>query len=114
MCRLFGLATGRPVRATFWLLEAPDSLAAQSRRNPDGYGLATYRPEVLVEKRPVAAYADEEFAREANERESPVFLAHVRYASVGALVPANTHPFVRDGLAFAHNGHIGGPHPPPR
>jgi hypothetical protein len=30
-----------PVTATFRLLEAPDSLAKQSRRNPDGYGLAT-------------------------------------------------------------------------
>jgi glutamine amidotransferase len=108
MCRLFGLATGRPVKATFWLLEAPDSLAAQSRRNPDGYGLATYRPEVLVEKRPVAAYADEEFARDANERESPVFLAHVRYASTGPIELANTHPFEHDGRVFAHNGHLEG------
>jgi predicted glutamine amidotransferase len=42
MCRPFGLAAGRePITATFWLLEAPDSPAKQSRRNPDGYGLAT-------------------------------------------------------------------------
>ena len=32
----------RPLRATFLLLEAPDSLAEQSRRNPAGYGIATY------------------------------------------------------------------------
>jgi predicted glutamine amidotransferase len=110
MCRLFGLHAGEAVKATFWLLEAPDSLAVQSRRNPDGYGLATFAADgaVEVEKRPVAAYEDEEFAREANERESATFLAHVRYASVGALVPANTHPFARDGLVFAHNGHIDG------
>jgi glutamine amidotransferase len=32
MCRLFGLHAGTPVSATFWLLDAPDSLAEQSRR----------------------------------------------------------------------------------
>jgi len=43
MCRLFGLSGGRQrMLATFWLLDAPDSLAQQSRRNPDGYGLATF------------------------------------------------------------------------
>ena len=43
MCRLFALTAGsRRTRATFWLLEAPDSLAEQSRRNPDGYGIATF------------------------------------------------------------------------
>jgi glutamine amidotransferase len=110
VCRLFGMHAGEAVRATFWLLEAPDSLAVQSRSNPDGYGLATFGAggAVEVEKRPVAAYEDEEFAREARERESPTFLAHVRYASVGPLVPENTHPFARDGLVFAHNGHIEG------
>lgn len=31
MCRLFGLHAGRRVvTATFWLLEAPDNLAAQA------------------------------------------------------------------------------------
>ena len=111
MCRLFALATGsQTVKATFWLLEAPDSLAVQSRRNPDGYGLATSTdgaaPVLDVEKRPVAAYEDEEFAREAQERESPVFLAHVRYASTGGRELVNTHPFEQEGRAFAHNGHV--------
>jgi glutamine amidotransferase len=110
MCRLFGLTAGeQPVRATFWLLEAPDSLAQQSRHNPDGYGIATFRsdgsPE--VDKRPAAAFEDEQFAREARELESPTFLAHVRYASTGAVALANTHPFAQHGRVLAHNGHIG-------
>jgi predicted glutamine amidotransferase len=113
MCRLFGLAAGsEPVKATFWLLEAPDSLANQSRRNPGGYGLATFdvngQADVQIEKRPVAAYEDEQFAREANERESPLFLAHVRYASTGERSLANTHPFEPEARVFAHNGHIEG------
>jgi glutamine amidotransferase len=37
MCRLFAMSGGRrPLRATFWLLDAPDALVRQSRRNPDG------------------------------------------------------------------------------
>jgi len=33
MCRLFGLTAGtNRVKATFWLLDAPDSLETQSRR----------------------------------------------------------------------------------
>jgi predicted glutamine amidotransferase len=113
MCRLFGLAAGSdPVKATFWLLEAPDSLAEQSRHNADGYGLATFevdgQPRVVVEKRPVAAYEDQLFAREATERRSPQFLAHVRYASTGPTSLENTHPFEQEERVFAHNGHIEG------
>jgi glutamine amidotransferase len=109
MCRLFALAAAEPVHAAFWLLEAPDSLAEQSRRNPDGYGLATFGPDgPRVYKEPVAAYADADFRREAREDVSRTFLAHVRYASVGAHRLENTHPFTQDGRVFAHNGHIGG------
>jgi predicted glutamine amidotransferase len=113
MCRLFGLAAGsKPVKATFWLLEAPDSLAEQSRRNPDGYGLATFDVDgqagARLEKRPVAAYHDEAFARDAKEWESPLFLAHVRYASIGTQALENTHPFEQEARVFAHNGHLEG------
>jgi glutamine amidotransferase len=111
MCRLFALTGGsRRMRATFWLLEAPDSLAEQSRRNPDGYGIATFdddgRPK--LQKRPAAAYEDELFAREAKNEESSTFVAHVRYASTGEHTPENTHPFEQHGRVFAHNGHLEG------
>ena len=110
MCRLFGMSGGlERVRATFWLLEAPDSLAAQSRREPDGTGLGAYaeqgRP--LVLKQPIAAYEDQQFAQEAREIESRTFVAHVRYASNGGVAPENTHPFAQAERIFAHNGVIG-------
>ncbi len=98
------------VRATFWLLDAPDSLAQQSHREPDGTGLGYYaddgRP--MVSKQPIAAYEDTDFAREAKEIESRTFVAHVRYASTGALSAANTHPFEQEDRLFAHNGVIEG------
>jgi predicted glutamine amidotransferase len=107
MCRLFGMTGGRQaVRATFWLLEAPDSLAQQSRREPDGTGIGWFgddrRPHVA--KQPLAAYEDEAFAREARELRSTTFVAHIRYATTGAVLPANTHPFEQRGRLFAHNG----------
>ena len=107
MCRLFGLsAAPRRVTATFWLLDAPDSLAVQSRREPDGVGLGVFAADgtAVAYKRPIAAYQDAEFAREARDVSSTTFLAHVRYASTGGLRTENTHPFLQDGRLFAHNG----------
>jgi predicted glutamine amidotransferase len=97
------------VSATFWLLEAPDSLAQQSRREPDGTGIGHFdgqdRP--VVDKQAIAAYDDQEFARQARELSSRTFVAHVRYASNGGLTVNNTHPFEQAGRLFAHNGVIG-------
>jgi predicted glutamine amidotransferase len=107
MCRLFGLTAGRSrVRATFWLLEAPDSLALQSRREPDGAGLGGFTPEgrPVVHRSPRPAYQDPGFATEAKELESTTFLAHVRYASTGAVTLENTQPFMQQRRLFAHNG----------
>ncbi len=112
MCRLFALHAGTPVRATFWLLSAPDSLVSQSHREPDGTGIGVFTPDGVPElhKRPIAAWQDREFATQARELTSPVFLAHVRYASTGGLSVANTHPFSQDGRLFAHNGAFTGLH----
>ncbi|MET3803019.1 glutamine amidotransferase [Nakamurella sp. UYEF19] len=110
MCRLFALHAGTPVRATFWLLGAPDSLLLQSHREPDGTGVGIFTTEGKPElyKRPIAAWQDREFATLARELTSSVFLAHVRYASTGGLTALNTHPFSQDGRLFAHNGAVEG------
>ena len=110
MCRLFGMsAAPHRDRATFWLLDAEDGLAVQSRREPDGTGLGAFDAHGLpiVSKQPVAAYEDLEFAREARELESTTFIAHIRYASTGAIALENTHPFEQRGRLLAHNGVIG-------
>ena len=111
MCRLFGLHAGTDAcTATFWLLDAPDSLANQSRRNPDGTGLGVFdehgRPQ--VHKEPMAAWEDAAFATEAHELSGTTFLAHVRYATTGSHAVVNTHPFLQDGRMFAHNGVVEG------
>ena len=111
MCRLFGLHAGTDVvTATFWLLDAPDNLAEQSRRNPDGTGIGVFDADGTpqLHKEPIAAWQDAEFSTEANELTGTTFVAHVRYATTGARDVANTHPFLQDGRIFAHNGVLRG------
>ena len=109
MCRLFGMSGGdEPVAATFWLLRAPDSLERQSHREPDGTGLGVFdddgRAHVHRSARP--AFRDEAFRREARTARSRTFIAHIRFASTGAVERRNTHPFEQDGRLLAHNGVI--------
>jgi predicted glutamine amidotransferase len=111
MCRLFGLHADRlVVTATFWLLEAPDNLVEQSKRNPDGTGLGVFEADgkPVLDKQPMAAWQDSQFAIEAHELTGTTFIAHVRYSSSAALELRNTHPFLQDDRIFAHNGVVTG------
>jgi len=98
------------VKASFWLLEAADSLVHQSFRSPDGTGLGYFAPFVgpVVDKEPLPAYQDPAFTREAKHVSSVTFVSHIRYATTGARTTENTHPFAMDGMLFAHNGTLGG------
>jgi predicted glutamine amidotransferase len=110
MCRLLGLTAGTErVHATFWLLDAPDSLEVQSRRNVDGSGIGFFGPAgaPVLDKQPEAAFRDEDFIREAKHAESAVFVAHVRWATAGGRTLQNTHPFTMHGRIMAHNGGFG-------
>ncbi len=110
MCRLFGLtAGGVRVRATFWLLDAPDSLEVQGYRNVDGTGIGFFDSAgaPVLDKQPEPASEDEEFIHEAKAAESTAFVAHVRWASAGGRTVRNTHPFAMHGRIMAHNGGFG-------
>jgi predicted glutamine amidotransferase len=110
MCRLFGLTAGDArVRATFWLLDAPDSLAAQSHRNVDGSGIGFFAPggAPVLDKQAEPAFRDEEFIHGAKQAESTTFVAHVRWATAGGRAVQNTHPFAMHGRIMAHNGGFG-------
>jgi predicted glutamine amidotransferase len=109
MCRLFGMSAGaQPAKATFWLLDAPDSLSVQSHREPDGTGLGWFDADgrARLSKQPIAAFGDSDFAKSARQISSRTFVAHIRFASTGKLAAENTHPFEQDGRLFAHNGVI--------
>jgi predicted glutamine amidotransferase len=107
MCRLFGLHGGQQrVRACFWLLEAPHSLALQSRCQPDGYGIGTFDEEGTphVDRGVTPAWQDDAFAREAMQGCSRTYVVHLRYASAGPAALRNSHPFLQEGRLFGHNG----------
>ena len=101
-------AGSEPARATFWLLDAPDSLSTQSHREPDGTGLGWFDAQGAphVSKQAIAAYGDRRFAREAREVSSRTFVAHVRFASTGALECTTPTRSSSTGVLFAHNGVI--------
>jgi predicted glutamine amidotransferase len=110
MCRLFGLSSGTArVKATFWLLDAPDSLEVQSHRNVDGSGIGFFDSAgaPVVDKQPEPAFSDKEFIHEAKRAESSTFVAHIRWATAGGRTMANTHPFTMNGRIMAHNGGLG-------
>ncbi|MGN6176485.1 MAG: class II glutamine amidotransferase [Streptosporangiaceae bacterium] len=110
MCRLLGLTAGRePIGASFWLLDAPDSLEVQSRRNADGSGIGFFdlSGTPVLDKQPEAAFRDEGFTRVARRARSATFVAHVRYATTGGATVENTHPCPRRGRIMAHNGGFG-------
>jgi hypothetical protein len=61
-CRRFGLSAAQPqVAATCWLLDVPESIAAQGRREPDGVGLGSSTPAAAswcISEPRVTAYAE--------------------------------------------------------
>src|SRR5579863_5882290 len=110
MCRLLGLSSGTArVKATFWLLDAPDSLEVQSHRDVDGSGIGFFDSAgaPVVDKQPEPAFGDEEFIHEARQAASSTFVAHMRWAPTGGRTIPNTHPFAMHGRIMAHNGGVG-------
>jgi predicted glutamine amidotransferase len=110
MCRLLGMTAGTSAAsATFWLLEASDSLEVQSRRNVDGTGIGFFDPAgaPVLDKEPVPGFRDRRFSSVAKHATSTTFVAHVRLATAGGRTRLNTHPFAMRGRIMAHNGGFG-------
>ncbi|HLL20965.1 MAG TPA: class II glutamine amidotransferase, partial [Kofleriaceae bacterium] len=106
MCRMFGMAAATPTSPQQVLCEAPNSLRALSREHADGWGIAAHDGAAWrIERSTVCAAACERYG-ELARRPARLAIAHVRKATVGATSIVNTHPFERDGFAFAHNGTI--------
>ena len=107
MCRLFAQHASPEHDHTEPLCEAPNALREQSLRHPHGWGIGWYDADgVQVRRGVMPAHADEAFCDAAREARSRIVLAHVRDASVGAVIEENTHPFVYGRWLFAHNGTV--------
>jgi predicted glutamine amidotransferase len=106
MCRLLGWASPEPLTATEVVGEDAGRLHALSRLHQDGWGEAWFEQGEVRRRREVdAAHASSLFATTIEQVRTPVGLVHLRWATgdLARRLP-NTHPFVRDGVAFAHNG----------
>ena len=105
MCQLLGVCANRELDIRFsfreWRHRGDD--------NPHGYGFAHWAGgELRVEKAASSLVVRADSDLEVTAARSPIFLAHVRLASVGRQDGVNTHPFeaMAGGrtFAFAHNG----------
>ena len=115
MCRWLAY-TGDPIlledlvfKATHSLID--QSLASRSVETPtngDGFGIGWYdrreRPGLFRSIRP--AWNDYNLRDLAAHIESPMFLAHVRSASIATVQETNCHPFRYRNWLFVHNGEI--------
>ncbi|WP_338466823.1 class II glutamine amidotransferase [Novosphingobium sp. ZN18A2] len=113
MCELFAMTAARPATVRYEL----DAFAAEGgerHANRDGWGIMFAEDRDAHVFREASPAADSPLARMVIEREIACrhLMAHVRRASHGRPLLANTHPYTRVhcGRAhhFAHNGTLGG------
>jgi predicted glutamine amidotransferase len=108
MCQLLGISANREVDIRFSFRE----WRHRGNKNPHGYGFAHWKGGQLT----IVKAASNLYEQKPEETEdilaahSRLFLAHVRFATVGARDGRNTHPFmaraVGRSFAFAHNGTV--------
>lgn len=110
MCQLLGISSNREVDIKFSFRE----WRHRGKTNPHGYGFA-YLENGTWKIVKSASNLYETRAAETDEvtaARSPIFIGHVRFASVGPQDGTNTHPFQASAFGksfvFAHNGTVRG------
>lgn len=107
MCRIFGFRSVLFSKVHTSLVSAENALMGQSKRHPDGWGLAYYIADTPhVVKSTVTAESDDLFRHVSGIVTSQTVLAHIRKATHGKLTLLNTHPFQYGRWTFAHNGNV--------
>lgn len=118
MCRWLAYS-GSPIPIEEVLFKPAHSLVIQSLKarnapetttNGDGIGVGWYArgPEPRLYRSTNPAWNDRNLREIAAEVESPLFLAHVRSSTGGAVQQSNCHPFRHGKWLFMHNGEIHG------
>ncbi len=113
MCRFIVFWGEKPIKLSYWISEAENSLLKQSERdisqrpNPDGWGFAYQNNgKTQVIKNTDPAYLDSSFRPAADRLYGEMLFAHIRRRSQGPVLMENTHPFVHENWMFMHNGNI--------
>jgi predicted glutamine amidotransferase len=111
MCRLLGVVSLTPVSIASAVGDAVlADFVALTKIHGDGWGVAGADrvgdvPRVTVSAG--SALDDPDFGAAVDDPRSTASLVHLRWATSGlAVEPRNSHPFLTDGLAMAHNGSI--------
>ena len=110
MCRLLGYIADRPTSLCELIGDAGlDAFTALSAQHRDGWGVAWRGPDGMLsaEKALGAAGRSDRWHALAATSLSNTGLAHLRWATPTLdVTDLNTHPFVADNMAFAHNGRL--------
>jgi predicted glutamine amidotransferase len=111
MCRLLGVVSTAPIAVSdavgAYVLK---DFVALTKIHGDGWGIAHVGQagqDPRVEVSAGSALEDPAFVAATRDQRSVASLVHLRWATNGlAVEPRNSHPFVADHLAMAHNGSI--------
>lgn len=110
MCRLLGVVTREHTPLIEAVADELPLFTALSEKHKDGWGAAWYgggprRRELQLRKGVDTARASTAYGEVMSEADGELVIVHLRRASEGlALRLENTHPFVEEQIAFAHNG----------
>ncbi|MBN3454796.1 class II glutamine amidotransferase [Mycolicibacterium sp.] len=111
MCRLLGVVSTAPISVSDAVGgHVLKDFVALTKVHGDGWGMAHVdetdgAPRVEVSAG--SALDDPAFAAAVESRPLTAGMVHLRWATNGlAVQPQNSHPFVADGVAMAHNGSI--------
>lgn len=111
MCRLLGVVSATPISVADAVGEQVlKDFVALTKVHGDGWGVAFVDQagdEPTARVSAGSALDDREFVAATADQRSAATLVHLRWATNGlAVQPENSHPFVADGVAMAHNGSI--------
>lgn len=111
MCRLLGVVSCAPIAVSDAVgAHVLKDFVALTKIHGDGWGIATVGragQEPRVEVSAGSALDDPAFVAATADHRFAASLLHLRWATTGiAVKPQNSHPFLADGVAMAHNGSI--------
>ncbi|WP_375388624.1 class II glutamine amidotransferase [uncultured Amnibacterium sp.] len=110
MCRLLGSVSPEPATVETVLGAGQRQVFADmARLHRDGWGTAWRDEDGAVRRqvRPSSGVGDAELEDTLSGGRSTARIVHLRLATQGlACSTENTHPFLADGMAFAHNGSL--------
>ena len=107
MCRIFGFRSIINSQVHSSLVHADNALMDQSKKHPDGWGVAYYlenSPHIV--KSTECAMDDHIFEKISGVVSSHTVVAHIRKATQGQNNILNSHPFQYGSWVFAHNGNM--------